>query len=75
MSADIGQPPPALEPCPFCGVAPTVRWSKNNPRASCKTPECWGGKLPVLLLDVPEFVEAWNTRGGVLQTPKAGGGQ
>jgi len=54
--------PPELKSCPFCGKPLTVRWSKMNPKASCRTPECWGGKLPILPLDVPEFVEAWNTR-------------
>lgn len=54
--------PPELKPCPFCGQPLNVRWRKMNPKANCATPGCWGGKLPVLQLDIPEFVEAWNTR-------------
>ncbi len=61
-NADSPIKPPALKPCPFCGQPLSVRWRKINPKASCETPECWGGKLPVLPLDVPEFVAAWNTR-------------
>lgn len=54
--------PPELKPCPFCGNPLNVRWRKMNPKAHCATPGCWGGKLPVLQLDIPEFVAAWNTR-------------
>ena len=64
------KPCPRLEPCPFCGKPLAVRWRKINPKASCRTPECWGGKLPVLQLDIPEYVAAWNTRAGVLQPSK-----
>ena len=58
---EIGDPP-KLKPCPFCGKDLAIRWRRINPKASCQTPECWGAKLPVLQLDVPEFVAAWNTR-------------
>lgn len=61
LSSDLGAPP-SLEPCPFCGQPLTVRWRRSNPKASCQTAECWGGKLPVLPLDVPCFVAAWNKR-------------
>ncbi len=54
--------PPELKPCPFCGQPLNVRWRKINPKANCATQDCWGGKLPVLQLDIPEFVAAWNTR-------------
>lgn len=60
-------PPPKLKPCPFCGQPLTVRWRRIKPKAHCSTPECWGGKLPVLPLDLPEFVDAWNTRAVVDQ--------
>jgi hypothetical protein len=33
-----------------------------NPKAKCETEDCMGGKLPVICLDVPSQVEAWNTR-------------
>lgn len=57
----------SLEPCPFCGSAltPSLRGSKGifiNPRANCKTVDCWGARLPVLSLDVPQDVAAWNKR-------------
>ncbi len=57
----------SLEPCPFCGNAltPTLRGRNSvviNPRANCKTVDCWGARLPVLSLDVPQDVEAWNKR-------------
>ena len=67
MSDDIGAPP-ELKPCPFCGNTLAIRWRKINPKASCKTPGCWGGKLPILQLDIPDFVAAWNTRAS--QAPK-----
>lgn len=57
----------SLLPCPFCGVSPTasIRGSgevATNPKAACKTEGCMGSKLPVICLDVPEQVNAWNTR-------------
>lgn len=52
-----------LEPCPFCGQEPEQRNSKYNPYARCATPDCAGGKLPLISLDVPEDIERWNRRG------------
>ena len=56
-----------LEPCPFCGVHPiaTIRGKGEtapHPKARCMTEDCMGGKLPVICLDVPTDVDAWNTR-------------
>ena len=56
--------PPHLEACPFCGSPPKVVWRKSNPRASCKTPDCWGGKGPAIALDDMDQVAAWNCRYG-----------
>lgn len=52
-----------LKPCPFCGQEPEQRNSKYNPYARCATPDCAGGKLPLISLDVPEDIERWNRRG------------
>ena len=52
-----------LKPCPFCGQEPEQRNSKCNPYARCATPDCAGGKLPLISLDVPEDIERWNRRG------------
>ncbi len=59
----------SLMPCPFCGVHLTASVRGNgdkapNPKASCKTDGCYGGRMPVLCLDIPEDVEAWNRRAG-----------
>ncbi|OZA26032.1 MAG: hypothetical protein B7X93_10620 [Hydrogenophilales bacterium 17-61-9] len=56
-----------LQPCPFCGKELVARWSKANPRAKCMTEGCMGSRLPVVNLDVPADIAAWNTRNGVLQ--------
>lgn len=56
---------PYLKPCPFCGCELESRWNRANPSAKCATPECMGSKLPSLCLDVPEHIEAWNTRAEV----------
>src|SRR5574343_1017717 len=53
---------PYLKPCPFCGCELESKWNRANPSAKCATPDCMGSKLPSLCLDVPEHIEAWNTR-------------
>lgn len=57
----------SLPPCPFCGnqLTANIRGGGDNapnPKASCKTADCYGGRLPVLCLDIPEDVEAWGQR-------------
>ena len=57
----------SLLACPFCGVKPTanIRGAKDmavNPRAKCETEGCMAGKLPVICLDNPDDLAAWNTR-------------
>lgn len=57
----------SLKPCPFCGVKPTpnIRGKGEaapNPKARCMTEDCMGGKLPVICLDIPSNVAAWNIR-------------
>lgn len=53
-----------LLPCPFCGHDLEARWGGANPRARCETSDCMGARLPVVNLDVPGDIAAWNTRGG-----------
>ncbi len=57
---------PHLEPCPFCGKPLAVNQRKFNPHARCITVECKGAQLPLLNLDIPEDIDRWNTRNGVL---------
>ncbi|GAA0420067.1 hypothetical protein GCM10008969_49310 [Pseudomonas veronii subsp. inensis] len=57
---------PHLEPCPFCGQPLTVSQRKFNPHARCQTKNCKGAQLPLLNLDIPEDIDRWNTRNGVL---------
>ncbi len=57
----------SLKKCPFCGqqLTATIRGPGErapNPKASCKTENCYGARLPVLCLDIPEDVVAFNTR-------------
>lgn len=56
-----------LKGCPFCrkALTPHIRGAGDkalNPYASCKTDGCYGNKMPVLSLDVPADVEAWQQR-------------
>lgn len=51
-----------LLPCPFCGCALEAHWRRANPKAMCRTEGCVGAKLPILNLDQPEAIAAWNTR-------------
>lgn len=70
QGADIGRPAREgevmhdvkLKPCPFCGAPPYQHSSLTNPWAACKTARCWGAKLPIVSLDNPPDVAAWNTR-------------
>jgi hypothetical protein len=63
--------------CPFCGCKPTatIRGDSEvavNPKAQCATEDCWGAKLPVICLDVPEQVNGWNTRQALRSFDMAG---
>lgn len=51
-----------LLPCPFCGNALDVRRRKSNPYARCATEGCKGKQLPLLNLDLPDDIAAWNRR-------------
>lgn len=51
-----------LKPCPFCGSPLFEKRRRFNPYACCRTQGCKGGQLPLLNLDMPEDVAAWNTR-------------
>jgi hypothetical protein len=53
---------PDLKPCPFCGADLDVKWNRNNPSARRVTDDCMGAKLPVICLDVPGSIDAWNAR-------------
>lgn len=57
----------SLLACPFCGHRLTVKIKGAgahalNPTARCATEHCMGKRLPVICLDVPGDVSAWNTR-------------
>lgn len=58
----IVSPSRHLEPCPFCGASLFAQWDRKNPKAKCPTEGCKGAQLPVLNLDVPADIAAWNTR-------------
>jgi len=49
-------------PCPFCGHPLHVVARKSNPYACCKTEGCKGKQLPLLNIDQPDDVAAWNRR-------------
>ena len=56
----------SLLPCPFCGekLQASIRGPQEraiNPKALCHTEDCMGAALPVISLDVPAQVAAWNT--------------
>lgn len=57
-----GATPPALANCPWCNKALFRGRSKINPYAVCRTEECFGAKMPVVNLDVPSDVTAYNRR-------------
>lgn len=60
----------ALLPCPFCGHDLYTRRSAYNPKAHCITEGCKGAQLPVLNLDQPDDIAAWNTRAAALESPE-----
>lgn len=62
MNSNDESPVPYLEPCPFCGQPLTLKIARANPSGRCKTPECTGASLPVLNLDEPDKIAAWNRR-------------
>lgn len=51
-----------LAKCPFCGKPLKLRVRSVNPYGRCGTQGCYGAKMPVVNLDVPEDIAAWNTR-------------
>ncbi len=51
-----------LLPCPFCGEALYQKRRPMNPYAVCKTDGCKGAQLPMLNIDDPDDVTAWNRR-------------
>lgn len=51
-----------LAPCPFCGLPIYQTRNKINPFAVCKTEDCFGAKMPVVNVDQPDSVAAWNRR-------------
>lgn len=51
-----------LLPCPFCGSGLYAQWNRANPKARCETVGCMGAKLPILNLDQPDDIAAWNRR-------------
>lgn len=53
---------PFLEPCPFCGNDLEANWKRKNPSACCRTPDCFGASMPVVILDYPESINRWNAR-------------
>src|SRR3546814_8501760 len=55
---------PRLQPCPFCDHPLDAQWIRPNPKARCRTDGCKGSQLPVLNLDSPQDIAAWNTRAG-----------
>lgn len=59
----------ALRSCPFCGCDLYRKKGKHNPAAYCITENCYGSKMPVVNLDVPEDVAAWNRRASLPEAP------
>lgn len=65
--------------CPFCGnrLEASIRGPGENavnPKAKCVTEDCMGTRLPVICLDVPSQVEAWNRRANTVTSTAAGPG-
>lgn len=51
-----------LLPCPWCRQPLYVRTARANPYGQCRTPDCFGSRMPVVNLDDPQSVAAWNRR-------------
>ena len=64
------QPPVALKPCPFCGLPIYRTRNKINPFAVCKTEDCFGARMPVVNVDQPDNVAAWNRRALVAEVER-----
>lgn len=62
-----------LAPCPFCGQALSVMRRPHNPYARCATDGCKAQQLPLLNLDDPEDIRAWNTRAPAIPLPEGDG--
>lgn len=62
MSKPIDQ---ELLPCPFCGQELKRKERKHNPYARCVTEGCKGAQLPLLNLDQPDDIAAWQARAAV----------
>lgn len=58
-----------IKPCPFCGKELEIIDEHNELRARCATRQCKGGKMPMLHMDSPADVAAWNMRGGGFDAP------
>ena len=64
---------PFLEPRPFCGNNLEANWTRKNPSARCRTPDCFGTSMPVVILDYAESINRWNTRVARQQQPELAG--
>lgn len=62
---------PGVLPCPWCGKPLYARPYRFNPHAECRTEGCFGRKMPVVSLDVPSDVAAYNTRAPAEVTEEA----
>jgi len=61
-----------LLPCPFCGQQLARGSRRINRYARCTTEDCYGAKAPVVNLDVPGSVAAWNKRAALPQAQADG---
>lgn len=60
----------ALKPCPFCGNPLTLKVGRANPSGRCETEGCIAASLPVLNLDDPQRIAAWNRRAALEAEPQ-----
>lgn len=58
-----------VKPCPFCGKELEVSLDDGERRGRCATRQCKGSKLPMLRLDSPSDIAAWNMRDGCYPVP------